>query len=41
LRVLPTLPADDDVLTELHRLGCKQQFEAWVREKVASGKRGT
>lgn len=35
LRVLPTLPADDDVLTELHRLGCKQQFEAWVREKVA------
>jgi hypothetical protein len=39
LRVLPNLPADDDVLTELHRLGCKQQFEAWVREKVASGKR--
>lgn len=35
LRVLPTLPADDDVLTELHRLGCRQQFEAWVREKVA------
>ena len=35
LRVLPNLPADDDVLTELHRLGCKQQFEAWVREKVA------
>ena len=41
LRVLDKLPADDDVLTELHRLGCKQQFEAWVREKVASGKRGT
>jgi CHASE2 domain-containing sensor protein len=35
LRVLQKLPADDDVLTELHRLGCKQQFEAWVREKVA------
>jgi hypothetical protein len=40
LRVLQKLPADDDVLTELHRLGCKQQFEAWVRERVASGKRG-
>ena len=39
LRVLEKLPADDDVLTELHRLGCKQQFEAWVREKVASSKR--
>ena len=39
LRVLQKLPADDDVLTELHRLGCKQQFEAWVREKVASSKR--
>jgi hypothetical protein len=40
LRVLPKLPADEDVLTELHKLGCKQQFEAWVRERVASGKRG-
>jgi hypothetical protein len=39
LRVLQKLPADDDVLTELHKLGCKQQFEAWVREKVAAGKR--
>ena len=38
LRVLDKLPADDDVLTELHRLGCKHQFEAWVREKVAAGK---
>ena len=35
LRVLATLPADEDVLTELHRLDCRQQFEAWVREKVA------
>lgn len=38
LRVLPKLPADDDVLAELHRLGCKLQFEAWVREKVATKK---
>ena len=31
---LATLPADDEVLTNLHELGCKQQFEAWVRERV-------
>jgi hypothetical protein len=35
LRVLAKLPTDDDVLTELHELGCKQQFEAWVGERVA------
>lgn len=39
LRVLPKLPAEDDILAELQRLGCKAQFEAWVREKVAVGKR--
>ena len=33
---LDTLPADDDVLTKLHELGCKQQFEAWVRERTAT-----
>ena len=36
LRVLATQPTDDDVLTKLHELGCKQQFEAWVRERVAT-----
>ena len=36
LRVLLTLPTDDDVLTELHELGCKQQFEAWVRARVVT-----
>ena len=36
LRVLATLPADDDVLTTLHKLGCKQQFGAWVRERAAT-----
>jgi len=41
LRVLERLPADGDVLTELHRLGCKSQFEAWVREKLAASKRGS
>jgi hypothetical protein len=39
LQVLDRLPAEADVLTELHRLGCKAQFEAWVREKMAAGKR--
>jgi hypothetical protein len=34
LRVLDKLPAEGDVLTELHRLGCKPQFEAWVRRPV-------
>jgi hypothetical protein len=41
LRVVDRLPADADVLTELHRLGCRQQFEAWVREKLVSSGRGT
>jgi hypothetical protein len=36
LRVLATLPTEDDVLTKLHELGCKQQFEAWVRERAAT-----
>jgi hypothetical protein len=36
LRVLDRLPADDDVLAELHRHGCRQQFEAWARKPVAS-----
>jgi hypothetical protein len=36
LRVLPTLPAADDVFTEPHKLDCKQQFEAWVRERVVT-----
>jgi hypothetical protein len=38
LRVLDKLPAESDVLTELHRLGCKYQFESWVRERMAAGK---
>jgi hypothetical protein len=38
LRVLERLPAEDDVLAELHKLGCSSQFEAWVREKLAAGK---
>jgi hypothetical protein len=36
LRVLDKLPADEDVLAELHRFGCKQQFEAWVKGPTVS-----
>ena len=36
LRVLERLPVEDDVLSELHRLGCSSQFEAWVRGKLAA-----
>ena len=38
LRVLDRQPAEDDVLAELHRLGCSSQFEAWVRGKLAAAK---
>jgi hypothetical protein len=38
LRVLDRLPAEDNVLTELHKLGCISQFEAWVRGKLAAAK---
>jgi hypothetical protein len=36
IRVLEQLPTDDDVLAQLHKLGCRFQFEAWVRAKMAS-----
>ena len=38
LRVLEGLPAEDNLLVELNRLGCSSQFEAWVRGKLAAGK---
>lgn len=31
LKVMDRLPADDEVLAELQKRGCKVQFEAWVR----------
>jgi hypothetical protein len=37
-RVLDKQPSDDDVLTELHRFGCKHQFDAWLRQRMAPGK---
>jgi hypothetical protein len=36
LRVIDSLPNEDDVLTELQKQGCKSQFEAWVRDKLAA-----
>jgi hypothetical protein len=38
LRVLDRLPAEDDVLAELHKLGCSSQFAAWVNEKLEAGR---
>lgn len=38
LEVLDKLPADDDLLTELQKRGCRYQFEAFVREKLVGAK---
>lgn len=38
LRVLEKLPAEDNILVELHRLGCSSQFAAWVGAKLAAGR---
>jgi hypothetical protein len=35
-RILEQLPADDDVLVVLQGEGCRSQFNAWVRERLAS-----
>jgi hypothetical protein len=37
LRVLDRLPSEDNLLIELNRLGCRSQFEAWVRGKLTAG----
>jgi hypothetical protein len=39
LRLLERLPGDDDVLAELAARGCRRQFDSWVSEKTAAGKR--
>jgi hypothetical protein len=38
LRVVDKLPAEDDLLAELQKLGCQHQFNAWLRDKVTAGK---
>ena len=39
LEVLEKLPVDDDLLAELQKRGCRYQFEAFVREKLAAAKK--
>lgn len=39
LRVLDSLPGEDDVLAELAARECKYQFDAWVKEKMAASRR--
>ncbi len=39
LRVLDRLPGEDDILAELAARECKYQFDAWMKEKMAGGKR--
>jgi hypothetical protein len=38
LRIVDKLPAEDDLLAELQKLGCQHQFNAWLRDKVTAGK---
>jgi hypothetical protein len=38
LRVLDSLPGEDDILAELAARDCKQQFDAWVRQKMSGSK---
>jgi hypothetical protein len=39
LHVVDGLPAEDDLLIELQKRGCRYQFDAFVREKLRSPKR--
>ena len=41
LRVLDSLPGEDDILAALATRECRYQFDAWVRDKVAAGKKGS
>jgi hypothetical protein len=34
LRVLDKAPDEDDMLVELHKLGCTYQLETWLRERM-------
>ena len=34
MHIVEQLPAEGDVLTELHKSGCLYQGEAWVRENM-------
>jgi hypothetical protein len=39
LRIIGKLPDEDDLLAELQKFGCEQQFSAWLRDKVAAAKK--
>jgi hypothetical protein len=39
LRVLDSLPGEEDLVAELAAHDCRYQFEAWVKQKVAAGKK--
>jgi len=34
LRLLDKAPEEDDMLVELHKLGCAHQLESWLRERM-------
>ena len=38
LRVVDKLPDEDDLLAELQTLGCKHQFDAWLRDKIVAAR---
>lgn len=40
LRILDNLPGEEDIVAELAARGCTSQLDAWVKEKVAAGKKG-
>jgi len=39
LEFMDKLPAEDDLLAELQRRGCRYQFEAFVKERLAAAKK--
>jgi hypothetical protein len=38
VRFMDKAPADDDMLIELHKLGCTHQLETWVRDRMLAVK---
>ena len=36
VRLLDAPPPDEEMLVRLHALGCKPQFDSWVRDRVAN-----
>ena len=38
VRIIDKLPDEDDLLAELQTRGCKHQFDAWLRDKIAAAR---